>query len=149
MTSPPASHLYNYAQRMQATKVTVLELLAATQAGRSRRRSSTRAGSTPCSRSRWATGAVADQGAARRCRHWQATPRCDGPFAVIACPSPNLNAYRDTLALQQKTHCNPKVNVDLPVPVLEPYFARAGAACAGSRAGVRRGAAASVRWSAT
>ena len=45
--------------------------------------------------------------------------RCDGPFTVIACPSPN--AY--TLALRSCMRCSPTVNVDR----LNPFFERAGA----------------------
>ena len=47
-------------------------------------------------------------------------PRWDGPFPVIACPSPN--AY--TLALPRKMRCSLTVNVDR----LKPFSERAGAA---------------------
>ena len=46
-------------------------------------------------------------------------PRWDGPFTVLACPSPN--AY--TLALPSKMRCSATVNVDR----LKPYFPRADA----------------------
>jgi hypothetical protein len=42
-------------------------------------------------------------------------PRWDGPFTVMACPSPN--AY--TLALPRRVRCSPTVNVDR----LKPYLA--------------------------
>ena len=45
-------------------------------------------------------------------------PRWDGPFTVLACPSPN--AY--TLALPRRMRCSPTVNVDR----LKPSFERAG-----------------------
>ena len=46
-------------------------------------------------------------------------PRWDGPFTVLACPSPN--AY--TLALPRRMRCSPTVNVDR----LKPFFERVGA----------------------
>ncbi len=46
-------------------------------------------------------------------------PRWDGPFTVMACPSP----YAYTLALPRKMRCSPTVKVDR----LKPLFERAGA----------------------
>ena len=46
-------------------------------------------------------------------------PRWDGPFTVLACPSPN--AY--TLALPRKMRCSPTINVDR----LKPFVTRVDA----------------------
>ncbi len=125
-----------YAQRIRAMELTVRELLAAAQterkakldrvAGRVNTVSRFKVGDRVLLRTKELLEA-ADIGKLR--------PRWDGPFTVMACPSPNALAY--TLALPRKMRCSPTVNVDRLKP-----FLRAGGGDAGSRAGVRRGAGA-------
>ena len=106
----------SYATRMRAMEATVRELLAAAQAERKAKLDAGRVdtvfhvGDQVLLRTRELLD-VADIGKLR--------PRWDGPFTVIACPSPN--AY--TLALPPRMSCSPTVNVDR----LKPYFPRHGA----------------------
>ena len=121
----------HYAQRIRAMELTVRELLAAAQTERKAKLDSGRVdtvfkvGDRVLLRTKELLDA-ADIGKLR--------PRWDGPFTVMACPSPN--AY--TLALPRKMRCSPTVNVDR----LKPFFERAGATpgVAGPLASVRRGA---------
>ena len=106
----------NYAQRMRAMEATVRELLAAAQADRKAKLDAGRVdtvfqvGDRVLLRTKELLDA-ADIGKLR--------PRWDGPFTVLACPSPN--AY--TLALPRRMRCSPTVNVDR----LKPFFERFGA----------------------
>jgi hypothetical protein len=120
--SPPRDNLAagespaHYAQRIRAMELTVRELLAAAQTERKAKLDSGRVdtvfkvGDRVLLRTKELLDA-ADIGKLR--------PRWDGPFTVMACPSPN--AY--TLALPRKMRCSPTVNVDR----LKPFFERAGA----------------------
>jgi len=104
----------HYARRMHEIETTVRELLAAAQAERKAKLDAGRVdtvfevGDRVLLRTKELLDA-ADIGKLR--------PRWDGPFTVMACPSPN--AY--TLALPRLMHCSPTVNVDR----LKPYFERA------------------------
>ena len=109
--SPPRDNLAagespaHYAQRIRAMELTVRELLAAAQTERKAKLDSGRVdtvfkvGDRVLLRTKELLDA-ADIGKLR--------PRWDGPFTVMACPSPN--AY--TLALPRKMRCSPTVNVD-------------------------------------
>jgi hypothetical protein len=121
--SPPHDARYSgespahYAERMRAMEATVRELLAAAQAARKAKLDAGRVdtvfriGDQVLLRTKELLD-TADIGKLR--------PRWDGPFTVVACPSPN--AY--TLALPRKMRCSPTVNVDR----LKPYYERAGEA---------------------
>ena len=120
--SPPHDARYsgespaNYATRMRGIETMVRELLAAAQATRKakldRGRVDTvfKVGDRVLLRTKELLDA-ADIGKLR--------PRWDGPFVVVACPSPN--AY--TLRLPRRMRCSPTVNVDR----LKPFFEREGA----------------------
>ena len=88
------------------------------------RRSSTRVGSTRCSR--WATACYSDapdpvtKELLDEADIGKLRQRWDGPFTVSACPSPN--AY--TLELPRKMRCSPTVNVDRLKPLSSALTSR-------------------------
>ena len=109
----------HYAQRMRAMEATVRELFAAAQADRKVKLDAGRVDMV------FQVGGVLLRtkelldAAKFGANIGKLRPRWDGPFAVLACPSPN--AY--TLALPRRMRCSPTVKVDR----LKPFFERVGA----------------------